>query len=195
MNSVPIRRAVSRRPAALEADHPVRWPGAVPDGWPNAIVTGPAEPIVLATSPSVLAGTSAEARSAGSDGSHATSRTASLYLIGRRQRQRAARRSRGTHRSALAVCRRGSPTALPERRPSPARRRPRFRWPRAARAAAGYSPSGSATSANSALPQVSITMPGGRRDLDFRGGRLLLISASNRPGTSTVPGSRPRRRW
>ena len=81
MNSVPISRAVSRRPPPSKLIMPSAGPAPAPSGpgWPNAIVTGRPGPMVRATSASVLAGTSAEARTSGSAGSQLTSRTASRY--------------------------------------------------------------------------------------------------------------------
>ena len=54
---------------------------------------------------------------------------------------------------------------------------------------AGYSAVGSDTSANSALPQVSVTSSPPERNSAGWPGRLRVISASRRPGTSAVPGS------
>ena len=53
----------------------------------------------------------------------------------------------------------------------------------------GYSSTGRVTSVNEALPQVRLTPSGSSANSTGRLGRLRVISASSRPGTSTVPGS------
>ncbi len=52
----------------------------------------------------------------------------------------------------------------------------------------GYSPSGSVTRLNDAAPQVRVTSSASSTSMGCPG-RLRVISASSRPGTSTVPGS------
>ena len=53
----------------------------------------------------------------------------------------------------------------------------------------GYSAVGRETSANSALPQLRVTSSPSERNSAGCPGRLRVISASSRPGTSAVPGS------
>src|ERR1019366_7228572 len=205
MNSPAISRAVSRRPPPSKGIMPSTGrrpspacpavlPGSAslcgPAGSPvpSDMVTGSPEVIVRATSASVLAGTSAAARIPGAAGAQLTSLTASRYrsvaasVIDSPSMSRHTPVSIGSVSSLLAdgtTCAAAPASTPPSTIPAA----------RGGSGSAGYSSAGSATSVNSALPQVRLTMSATDENSAGAWGRLRVISASSLPGTSTVPGS------
>ena len=144
--------------------------------------------MVRATSARVLAGTSAAARRPGTAGVQGTVRTASRYrsvaasVIAVPDKSRQTPVSMGSVSSRLAD---GTTWA------AAAASTPPSTVPAGAGGSGrpGYSSTGSETSSNSALPQATRSMSSGELNSTSRGGRLRVISASRRPGTSAVPGS------
>ena len=191
MNSPAISRTVSRRVPSSKLIMPSagRGPPSGASSPPsNATVTGVPAAMVLAASASVRAGTSAAARSPSDAGCQGSSRTASRYrsvaamvsVVPSKSRQTPV--SMGSVSSLLAA---GTTWAMA------AASTPPSAAPAAAggSGSAGNSSAGSATSVNSAPPQLRLTESASEVNSAGWGGRLRVISASRRPGTSAVPGS------
>ena len=139
-------------------------------------------------SASVRAGTRARAAMSGSAGSQPIVRTASRYRSVAARVTRSPAMSRHTPVSIGSVssrlddgttCAAAVASAPPSTVPTTPGRSGRL----------GYSSSASETSENSALPQLSISMSPAEVTSAAAAGRLLVISASSRPGTSASPGS------
>ncbi len=200
MYSPAIRRVVSRRPpdsnpitasAARSESSEFAWALQAPSGpcSPRIMTrTGTPGVIIRAASASVLAGTSSVPSAFGSAGFQPSSRIARRYLSVATSLMTSPSTSTftpvitGSVSSRLAA---GTtwPIAVASAPPStvPASR--------GSSGSLGYSLTGSVTRVNEAGPQVRVTSSAPWSTSTGSGGRLRVISASRRPGTSAVPGS------
>ena len=194
MNSPAISRPVSRRPPLSNEIIPSTGRGSprpvvrASSGAAKATETGTPGTMTRAASAMVRPGTRAIARIPGCAGAQCRSRTASRYRSVAASVTTSPRMSRHTPVSIGSVSSRlvaGSTCA------TAAARSPPSTVPASGGAggSSGYSAVGSETSANSALPQLSVTSSPSERNSAGCPGRLRVISASSRPGTSAEPGS------
>ncbi len=194
MNSPAISRAVSRRSPDSKLTRPPAGRGRssgpcsprASGSDSNATVTGPDCGNVRATSTMILAGTSASALIPGSAGAKGASRAASRYRSVAASVMTSPVMSRQTAVSigsvssrlaAAATC----PTAAASTAASTVPTGP------GESGSAGYSCIGRQTRPNSAWPQRRFTTSPSAWNSAGRSGRLLVISASSRPGMSADP--------